>query len=137
MFGLFQEDNPIFFFTFRFKSRLVRCLASATYILRQILSLGVTVYTPSVALATVIGIPYWASIVGMSAICILFTILVSSNNKELLISFYSVRSTGSPFRKRYQSVSDLVHNRYCNYSLNRKRKKKFQESKIAKVSSNQ
>lgn len=59
----------------RFKSRLVRCLASATYILRQILSLGVTVYTPSVALATVIGIPYWASIVGMSAICILFTIL--------------------------------------------------------------
>lgn len=59
----------------RFKSRLVRCLASATYVVRQICSLGVTVYTPSVALSTVIGIPYWASIVGMSTICIFFTIL--------------------------------------------------------------
>ncbi|XP_046865219.1 sodium-coupled monocarboxylate transporter 1 [Drosophila willistoni] len=59
----------------RFKSRLVRCLASATYIVRQICNLGITVYTPSVALATVIGIPYWVSIVGMSAICIFFTIL--------------------------------------------------------------
>lgn len=59
----------------RFKSRLVRRLASATFILRQVSSLGVTVYTPSVALATVIGIPYWASIVGMSAICIFFTVM--------------------------------------------------------------
>ncbi|XP_030370307.1 sodium/iodide cotransporter [Scaptodrosophila lebanonensis] len=59
----------------RFKSRTVRCLASATYIVRQICSLGITTYTPSVALSTVIGIPYWASIVGMSAICIFFTIL--------------------------------------------------------------
>ncbi|XP_017477813.1 PREDICTED: sodium-coupled monocarboxylate transporter 1 [Rhagoletis zephyria] len=59
----------------RFKSRLVRCLASATYIVRQICSLGITVYTPSVALSTVIGIPYWASIVGMAVICIFFTIM--------------------------------------------------------------
>ncbi|XP_067619577.1 sodium-coupled monocarboxylate transporter 1 [Eurosta solidaginis] len=59
----------------RFKSRLVRCLASATYIVRQICSLGITVYTPSVALATVIGIPYWASIIGMAVICIFFTIM--------------------------------------------------------------
>ncbi|XP_073818460.1 sodium/iodide cotransporter [Musca autumnalis] len=58
----------------RFKSRMVRCLASATYIIRQICSLGVTVYTPSVALATVIGIPYWASISGMATICIFFSI---------------------------------------------------------------
>uniref|UniRef100_A0A1I8Q3V8 Sodium/solute symporter n=1 Tax=Stomoxys calcitrans TaxID=35570 RepID=A0A1I8Q3V8_STOCA len=58
----------------RFKSRMVRCLASFTYIIRQICSLGVTVYTPSVALATVIGIPYWASITGMATICIFFSI---------------------------------------------------------------
>ncbi|KAH8395822.1 hypothetical protein KR215_004578 [Drosophila sulfurigaster] len=59
----------------RFKSRTVRCLASATYIVRQICNLGITVYTPSVALSAVIGIPYWASITGMSIICIFFTIL--------------------------------------------------------------
>ncbi|XP_017105011.1 sodium-coupled monocarboxylate transporter 2 [Drosophila bipectinata] len=59
----------------RFKSRTVRCLASATYIVRQICNLGITVYTPSVALSTVIGIPYWASIVGMAIICIFFTIM--------------------------------------------------------------
>uniref|UniRef100_A0A0A1WZ32 Sodium/iodide cotransporter n=2 Tax=Zeugodacus cucurbitae TaxID=28588 RepID=A0A0A1WZ32_ZEUCU len=59
----------------RFKSRLVRCLASGLYIFRQIFFLGITVYTPSVALSTVIGIPYWASIVGMAVICIFFTIV--------------------------------------------------------------
>ncbi|EDW54607.1 GM18682 [Drosophila sechellia] len=59
----------------RFKSRTVRCLASATYIVRQICNLGITVYTPSVALSTVIGIPYWASITGMAVICIFFTIM--------------------------------------------------------------
>ncbi|KAM7364289.1 sodium-coupled monocarboxylate transporter 1 isoform 2-T14 [Cochliomyia hominivorax] len=58
----------------RFKSRMVRCLASFTYIIRQICSLGVTVYTPSVALSTVIGIPYWASICCMATICIFFSI---------------------------------------------------------------
>ena len=59
----------------RFNSRLVRCLASGTFVLRQVLTLGVTVYTPSVALNTVIGIPYWVSIVGLSGISIFFTIL--------------------------------------------------------------
>lgn len=61
----------------RFNSRLVRCLASATFILRQVLTLGVTVYTPSVALNTVIGIPYWISITGLTGISIFFTLLVS------------------------------------------------------------
>lgn len=56
---------------------MVRCLASGTFIMRQVLNLGVTVYTPSVALNTIIGIPYWVSIVGLTAISILFTILVS------------------------------------------------------------
>ncbi|ERL88445.1 hypothetical protein D910_05831 [Dendroctonus ponderosae] len=59
----------------RFKSRLVRCLASGTYVVRQLLNQGVTVYTPCVALNTVIGIPYWASIVGISGVSIIFNIL--------------------------------------------------------------
>nr|XP_023016960.1 sodium-coupled monocarboxylate transporter 1 [Leptinotarsa decemlineata]XP_023016961.1 sodium-coupled monocarboxylate transporter 1 [Leptinotarsa decemlineata] len=59
----------------RFKSRLVRCLASGTYIIRQLLNQGVTVFTPCVALNTVIGIPYWASIIGISVVSIIFNIL--------------------------------------------------------------
>lgn len=59
----------------RFNSRLVRCLASGTYVVRSLLNLGVTVYTPTVALNTVIGIPYWASLLGISAISIVFNLL--------------------------------------------------------------
>lgn len=63
----------------RFKSRLVRSLASGTYIVRALLNQGVTVFTPCVALNTVIGIPYWASIAGITAFSIIFNLLVSSN----------------------------------------------------------
>ncbi|XP_039449985.1 sodium-coupled monocarboxylate transporter 1 isoform X3 [Culex pipiens pallens] len=59
----------------RFNSRLVRCLASGTYVIRSLLNLGVTVYTPTVALNTVIGIPYWASLLGISVISIIFNLL--------------------------------------------------------------
>ncbi|XP_058467266.1 sodium-coupled monocarboxylate transporter 1 isoform X2 [Malaya genurostris] len=59
----------------RFNSRLVRCLASGTYIIRSLLNLGVTVYTPTVALNTVIGIPYWVSLVAISVISIVFNLL--------------------------------------------------------------
>ncbi|XP_055681231.1 sodium-coupled monocarboxylate transporter 1-like [Lutzomyia longipalpis] len=59
----------------RYNSRLVRCLASVSFIIRQVLALGVTVYTPSVALNTIIGVPYWMSLVGITAVAILFTIL--------------------------------------------------------------
>ncbi|XP_055590120.1 sodium-coupled monocarboxylate transporter 1 isoform X2 [Uranotaenia lowii] len=59
----------------RFNSRLVRCLASATYIVRAILNQGVTVFTPTVALTTVIGIPYWVSLVAISVISIIFNLL--------------------------------------------------------------
>lgn len=62
---------------FRFKSRLVRCLASGSFILRNIFAMGITLYTPSVALNTVAGVPYWITLLGMTAICILFTLLVS------------------------------------------------------------
>ncbi|KAK7788967.1 hypothetical protein R5R35_011528 [Gryllus longicercus] len=59
----------------RFKSRLVRCLASATYVVRSLLNVAVTVFTPCVALKTVIGLPYWASIVGITSISVFFTLL--------------------------------------------------------------
>jgi Na+/proline symporter len=59
----------------RFNSRLVRCLASGTYIFRSILNLGVTVFTPTVALYTIIGIPIWMSLLAITTISILFNLL--------------------------------------------------------------
>ncbi|CAO1435826.1 unnamed protein product [Diamesa hyperborea] len=59
----------------RFKSRLVRCLASGTYIFRSILNLGVTVFTPTVALYTIIGIPIWMSLSAITIISIIFNLL--------------------------------------------------------------
>lgn len=59
----------------RFKSRLVRCLASGTYVFRSILNLGVTVFTPTVALYTIIGIPIWMSLLGITVISIIFNML--------------------------------------------------------------
>ncbi|CAH1708486.1 unnamed protein product [Aphis gossypii] len=59
----------------RFKSRLVRRLASGTYFIRSILNLGVTVFTPCVALKTVMGLPYWFSIILITSIAIVFTLL--------------------------------------------------------------
>lgn len=58
-----------------FNSRLVRCLASGTYIIRTLLSLGVTIYTPTVALNTIIGVPYWVSLVSITVITIFFNAL--------------------------------------------------------------
>uniref|UniRef100_A0A1B0CZK3 Sodium/solute symporter n=1 Tax=Phlebotomus papatasi TaxID=29031 RepID=A0A1B0CZK3_PHLPP len=63
------------FFFFRYNSRLVRCLASISFISRQVLALGVTVYTPSVALNTILGVPYWMSLVGITVVGIIFTVL--------------------------------------------------------------
>ncbi|XP_055590140.1 sodium-coupled monocarboxylate transporter 1-like [Uranotaenia lowii] len=59
----------------RFDSRLVRCLASGTYIMRTLLSLGVTIYTPTVALNSIIGVPYWASLLCITLISIFFNAL--------------------------------------------------------------
>lgn len=55
----------------------MRCLASGSFILRNIFAMGITLYTPSVALNTVGGVPYWITLLGMTTICILFTLLVS------------------------------------------------------------
>lgn len=49
-------------------------MASATFIARNVFIMGVTMYTPCVALNTVAGIPYWASYLLMTALGILFTI---------------------------------------------------------------
>ncbi|XP_043267200.1 sodium-coupled monocarboxylate transporter 2 isoform X1 [Venturia canescens] len=57
----------------RFKSKLVRCLASFSYVIRSLLNLAVTVFTPCVALKTVIGLPYWASILGITTISVVFS----------------------------------------------------------------
>jgi solute carrier family 5 (sodium-coupled monocarboxylate transporter), member 8/12 len=59
----------------RFHSRFVRCLASGTYVFRSILNLGVTVFTPTVALYTIIGIPIWMSLAAITAISICFNLL--------------------------------------------------------------
>nr|CAD7449294.1 unnamed protein product [Timema bartmani] len=67
----------------RFKSRLVRCLASLTYVIRSLLNLGVTVFTPCVALKTVIGLPYWASIFGITFISVIFTVMTLSPFDQL------------------------------------------------------
>ncbi|XP_031370883.1 sodium-coupled monocarboxylate transporter 1 isoform X2 [Apis dorsata] len=59
----------------RFKSKLVRCLASFSYVIRSLLNLAVTIFTPCVALKAVIGLPYWASIVGITSISVVFSIM--------------------------------------------------------------
>uniref|UniRef100_A0A8D9BUH8 Sodium/iodide cotransporter n=2 Tax=Cacopsylla melanoneura TaxID=428564 RepID=A0A8D9BUH8_9HEMI len=59
----------------RFKSRFVRRLASGTYLFRSLLNLGVTVFTPCVALKTVLGSPYSLSIIAITSISIVFTVL--------------------------------------------------------------
>lgn len=38
--------------------------------------MAVTVFTPCVALKAVIGLPYWASIVGITTISVAFTVMV-------------------------------------------------------------
>lgn len=64
---------------FRFKSKLVRCIASFSYVIRSLLNLAVTVFTPCVALKAVIGLPYWASIIGIVTISVIFTLMVCLN----------------------------------------------------------
>ncbi|XP_076175033.1 sodium-coupled monocarboxylate transporter 1 isoform X2 [Ptiloglossa arizonensis] len=59
----------------RFKSKLVRCLASFSYVIRSLLNLAVTIFTPCVALKAVIGLPYWASIIGITTISVIFSVM--------------------------------------------------------------
>ncbi|XP_068978003.1 sodium-coupled monocarboxylate transporter 1 isoform X3 [Bombus flavifrons] len=59
----------------RFNSKLVRCLASFSYVIRSLLNLAVTIFTPCVALKAVIGLPYWASILGITSISVVFSVM--------------------------------------------------------------
>lgn len=65
-----------YFVRFRFNSRLVRSLASAAFVLRNVTAMGITLYTPCVALNTILGVPYYASLLAMTGISICFTLLV-------------------------------------------------------------
>lgn len=58
----------------RFKSKLIRCLASAVFILRTVLILAVATYTPCIAIKTVIGVPHYVSISCLVIIAILFSL---------------------------------------------------------------
>lgn len=86
----------------RFKSRLVRCLASGSYVIRTLLNQGVTVFTPSVALHAVIGIPYWMSIFGITLASIIFSIMVrlDESSEFFLFIFFSGWSEGGDFSGR-------------------------------------
>lgn len=85
LFALQMVSKSVFFLLYllqmrhyyRFKSKLVRRLASGTFIARNVFIMGITMYTPCVALNTVANIPYWASYLLMTALGILFTIFVS------------------------------------------------------------
>jgi len=59
----------------RYKSKTVRMLASATYVFRSLLNLGVTVFTPCVALKTIFGFPYSMSIWGIVIFSFIFTLI--------------------------------------------------------------
>ncbi|XP_026753189.2 sodium-coupled monocarboxylate transporter 2 [Galleria mellonella] len=59
----------------RFNSIWVRRLAAATFVVRQILNLSVTVYTPTVALHAVLALPHWGSAAMLTAVAIVFNLL--------------------------------------------------------------
>ncbi|KPJ17850.1 Sodium-coupled monocarboxylate transporter 2 [Papilio machaon] len=59
----------------RFGSNWVRQMAAATFLVRQTLNLAVTVYTPTVALHAVLGLPHWASAAALTVVAIVFNLL--------------------------------------------------------------
>ncbi|XP_060807064.1 sodium-coupled monocarboxylate transporter 2 [Amyelois transitella] len=59
----------------RFGSQTVRRLAAATFLVRQLLNLAVTVYTPTVALHAVLHVPHWASAAVLTVVTIAFNLL--------------------------------------------------------------
>lgn len=61
---------------YRFKKRIVRDIASAIFILRSVFALGVTLFTPCVALYTIIDVPIYASLLALTGISICFTLFV-------------------------------------------------------------
>lgn len=99
----------------RFKSKLVRRLASFSFIIRNCLTLGITVYTPCVALNIIAGIPYWASLSTMTLLTIMFTITVSQLNSE-----HTEVANGVAFECLHSQTTYALHaplSRWQFYSL--------------------
>lgn len=59
----------------RFKNKLVRYLTAGSYILRVLCNQGVTVFTPTIAIHTIMGVPIWVSLIGITIISIIFNLL--------------------------------------------------------------
>lgn len=59
----------------RFGNGWVRKMAAATFLIRQVLNLSVTVYTPTVALHAVLALPHWASALALTIVGIVFNLL--------------------------------------------------------------
>lgn len=59
----------------RFGCTSVRRVAAATFVIRQLLNLAVTVYTPTVAFHEVMNLPHWATAAALTAVAIVFNLL--------------------------------------------------------------
>ncbi|XP_022708703.1 sodium-coupled monocarboxylate transporter 2-like isoform X2 [Varroa jacobsoni] len=59
----------------RFKSRLLRKIASILFIIQQCIYLGVVLYGPSLTLGSVTGLPVWISVIINGIVCTLYTSL--------------------------------------------------------------
>lgn len=77
----------------RFGSRLVRQLASATFIVRAVFNLAIIIYTPCVAMQTIMAVPFWASLLTLTGISICFAIFVHMISIQSVVF---VHDTGTP-----------------------------------------
>lgn len=79
----------------RFRNKLVKRIASISYIMRNCLSMGVNLYTPCVALNTIAGVPNWLSLFVMTVISIIFTFMVKClyTSNTLVVWFYYIYCT--------------------------------------------
>ncbi|XP_059050503.1 sodium-coupled monocarboxylate transporter 2 [Achroia grisella] len=113
----------------RFDSIWVRRIASATFIVRQLLNLSVTVYTPTVALHAVLALPHWASAAMLTAVAIVFNLLgglaaairadvIQTTTMVLLVLmfYYSVKFTGDP-TVRVDTLSAFIGQLFMSVSI--------------------
>ena len=80
----------IFFFQYlelRYNSRIVRLLASFSYIISIILYMGVVLYAPCLALHTITGLPVVALILLGGIVATIYTVLVISHFFFLMKDF--------------------------------------------------
>lgn len=57
----------------RFDSKWIRWLASAIFILQQVVLSGVVLYAPSIALEAFLGFPMWMSVLGIGICATIYT----------------------------------------------------------------